>query len=145
MLSAGKDAGIQVLGVKANTEQELMTAIQEVLDHSAVFVMVADATLYSQLSIKNLLVQSLKRGVPVMGISTTYTRAGALFSVECDYADLGKQAGELVEKIMRNEPVAGLKPAAPRQVRFTVNLAVAGRLGITIPEAVVARAREVVE
>jgi putative tryptophan/tyrosine transport system substrate-binding protein len=145
MLRCDNKEDLQIIGSRANSEQELAQTLEKVLGQSEVFMMMADAVLYSKSSIKNLFIQGLKRGVPIMGLSATYTRAGALFSVECNYTDVGRQTGQLVEKVLRGELIIGLKPVAPQQVRYTVNLVVAARLGITIPESVIAKASEVVK
>jgi putative ABC transport system substrate-binding protein len=75
--------------------------------------------------------------VPIVGLSSSYTRAGALASFEADYADMGRQAAEMALRIAGGQSPRAIKPSGPRRVKTSINLAVAERLGIAFdPEAI---------
>jgi len=84
---------------------------------------------------------SFENKIPVLGLSERHTQMGALVSLSHGGAkDMGKQAGELVNKMLgkTGPPPAG--PVVPRQVKLTVNLKTAGKLDIEVPDSIIRRA-----
>lgn len=94
---------------------------------------IPDNTVCRPAVIKRLLLDSLKSGVPVMGISPSYARAGALLALSCEYRDIGKQAGEIAARVLKGETCSDIGIIAPRKEKLYLNQAVAHRLGIKIP------------
>jgi len=65
--------------------------------------MVADTKIYFPKSIEHLLREGLSRKIPVIGLSSSYTKAGSLISFDCDYEDLGRQTAEFALRILAGE------------------------------------------
>ena len=103
-----------------------------------------DTTVCQPTVVKQLLRRSLRAGVPVMGISPSYVKAGALLAVSCDYEDIGRQTAELCAAAIAGEPPSAQCSLPPRKVVLSLNLAVAGRLRISIDGDVIAQAGTVV-
>jgi len=135
--------GLTVIGRQIDSEKQLPDALEEMSRRIDCFLMLPDSKLYSPISVKHLLLQSLRDGFPVVGLSSHYTRAGALFSFDCDYDDLGRQAAEFVSRIRNGEGPAHIPPSTPRKTRLSLNELAAGRLGIRISSEVVSQASEV--
>jgi putative ABC transport system substrate-binding protein len=76
-------------------------------------------------------------------LAASYSRAGALISFEADYRDIGRQAGAMALRIIDGENPASIKPATPRGIKTSLNLAVAKRLRISLDAAAVKEAAEV--
>lgn len=93
--------------------------------------------------IKYILLSSLKHKIPVMGISPSYARAGALLALSCDYEDIGRQSGEISIRILNEESPADIPISAPRKTKLYLNQLVADRLGIKIPRKIIGAAAEV--
>jgi putative ABC transport system substrate-binding protein len=101
----------------------------------------ADTGLYSEATVRSLLLSALRRRVPVFGYSPAFVRAGALVGVGIDPAGQGSQAARLA--------IAALSSAPPvregaAKAEIAVNLVVAGKLLLDLPAALVARADHVV-
>ncbi len=138
-----KDTGLQLVGREIASVKEFPDAFKEISRQIDSFLMIADTRIYFQKSIEYLLSESLKNRLPVIGLSSSYTRAGALFSFDMDYIDLGRRAGEIAAKIMVGERPANMVRSRPDSIRFSLNLVVAERLGIKIPPRVLREASEV--
>jgi putative ABC transport system substrate-binding protein len=74
--------------------------------------------------------ESVKQRFPVIGLSRFYTKDGALLSFDCDYKDLGRQAGEIAMRIIEGAKPQEIHPVAPRKLSYSLNMAVAEKFGI---------------
>jgi putative ABC transport system substrate-binding protein len=71
-------------------------------------------------------------------------RSGALATLFCDYADVGRQTGELVRRVLDGARPEDLPVAGPRKVSLGLNLRTAQHLGLDVSPPLVAGALEVV-
>lgn len=105
--------------------------------------MVPDSMLKSSAVVKHLLIATFKAGIPVMGVSPGYVKAGALFALSCDYEDIGRQAGEISLQVLSERHAKILPPARPRISNLYVNLAVARKLRVPIQKKILSEAHTV--
>ncbi len=132
---------IHVLRIVAALDLDLKTApvtnIKEIPGIGSMGIdalwFIPDNTVCRPAVIKRLLLDSLKSGVPVMGISPSYAKAGALLALSCEYGDIGRQAGEIAVRILKGEKCSDIGIIAPRAEKLYLNQAVADRLKIKIP------------
>ena len=62
-----------------------------------------------------------------------------------DYTDLYRRAGRYAGRILKGGKPAEMSMEQPREFRLVVNLKTAKALGITVPQAVLVRADEVIQ
>jgi putative tryptophan/tyrosine transport system substrate-binding protein len=122
------------------SEKELPEALKDLAWRIDSFLMIPDPKIYSPHSVEYVLLEGLRNKFSVVGLSSFYTKAGALISFDCDYADLGRQSADLAVKVLNGE---GPFLVFPRKVKYSLNLLTAERLGISIPEKVLSEAGEV--
>ncbi len=70
-------------------------------------------------------------------------KAGALFALSCDNADIGRQSGQLTVKILNGTQPTDLPVTVPTKIRLAINLKTAKRIGLKIPSQIVVQANEV--
>lgn len=113
------------------------------LTHIDVFWFIADTVVCQPVLVKKILQDCFKHKVPVIGLSPYYVKAGALFSLNCDYKDIGRQAGELGIRILQGEKPGDIQVNAPRKIVLYLNQTVAERLSVRIPVEVRKEAHKV--
>jgi putative ABC transport system substrate-binding protein len=106
---------------------------------------VADSIVLTPETAKPILLFSLRHRIPFVGLSLPWVKAGALYALDRDYEDVGRQCGEIAARLLRGEPPSAIPPVPPRRVEYFVNRRTAEQLRIELAPDVLRGAREVVE
>lgn len=96
----------------------------------------ADTLTMAPQSAKQMLLSGFRHKVPVVGLSDPWVKAGALYALDWDFEDIGRQCAQMA-----------LKPGAalvyPRTVRLSLNLRTARFLKLDPGEALLKQASQV--
>lgn len=109
LASSFSRAGLQGVFEVIQDKAELADAVQSVLSSSDVFLALPDAEAINNQTVKFILLASYRRGVPVVGYSASFVKAGAAFAMVSSPAQIGKEAAQMV-----HESLPGRKLPAPR-------------------------------
>ena len=104
---------------------------------------VADPNLFNPQSTRYILLQALKRNLPLMGFSRHVVESGALFAIDFDYKAIGRQAGAIACAVLDGHSPSTIPVSVPDIPWFHYNAKTAERLGVVIPDELVAVAKEV--
>jgi len=83
--------------------------------------------------------------LPSVGPNRTFVESGGLVSYGPNLEDQYRRVAAYADRILKGEKPADLPVQAPTKYELLVNLKTAKALGITIPQAVLARADQVIE
>ncbi len=108
----------------------LSKALQEILRSSEVLLALPDAAVYNSSTIRNILLATYRNGVPVIGFSPGYVKAGALCAVFSTPTQIATQAAALIRQFDDTHVL----PAAqfPQEFEVMVNEQVVRSLGLQI-------------
>jgi putative ABC transport system substrate-binding protein len=140
-----KDLGLDLLPQQVHRPRDLPLALRELARDADLIWAPSDRTVINENTAKQFIVFSFQNRIPLSGDSTGLVKAGALFSLERDYADIGKQAGELAAQILGGAAPATLPPEPPRRLLYSVNLKTARHMRIQLSDEVVQNAARAFE
>ena len=123
--------GFELLSQKVTTESDFANKFNSLTAADYCFIMIPDGV-YSSQTIKLVLLEGLKNRFPVVGLSPFFTKAGALLSFDCDYEDHGKQVAEIALSILNGAKPSDIKPVRPKKIKYTLNMAIAAKIGVDI-------------
>jgi putative ABC transport system substrate-binding protein len=83
--------------------------------------------------------------LPAVYNERSFVAAGGLISYGPDYVDQYRLAAGYVDRILKGEKPADLPVQAPTKYELAINLKTAKTLGLTVPNALIGRADEVIE
>ena len=78
-----------------------------------------------------------------MGFSRNLVESGALFALDFDYKDIGRQAGKIALKVLSGGSPSNISVAVPGIIWFHYNERTAKHINVEVPEDLIAIAKEV--
>ncbi len=88
---------------------------------------------------------ALAAGLPTIGEATSMARDGCLIGYGTNRVVFRRRAADFVARILRGTPPGELPIEQPTVFELTINLVTAKKLGLDIPQSILARADEVIE
>jgi len=83
--------------------------------------------------------------LPAIYGNPIFAQSGGLMVFSPDYVDIYRRAAEFVDRILKGEKPGDLPVQEPDKFTLSVNLKAARAIGLSLPQALVARADEVIE
>ena len=141
-INAANNSGVTLVTEKAQSTKEVPSALTRNIQNKIdAFWMIPDITVYSLETVEFLLLFFLEHQIPIISFSEKYVEFGALMSISIDPFDIGNQAGEMAKKILSNSGEQDVQRIDARKAVILINLKMAKKLGITIDEKVLAKAK----
>jgi len=143
--AAGQALGVKILIVNASTDGEIKQAFSEAMQRGADALLVHVDALFNDRGEYQIADLAAQYRLPTMMANDTFPGRGGLISYGADTYDLNRQAGVYIGRILRGEKPADLPVVQPSTFALRVNLKTAKALGLSIPEAFLLLADEVIE
>jgi len=140
-----KNMNLSFTAKPVNSEREVPDALKYLLKNVDVLWSVADSTVFGSQSTKYILMTTLKSGVPFVGLSPAFVKAGALMALSYDYPDIGKQSAEIAIRVLKGENPGLIPISVPRKIYLSINLKTSTHLGLRIPDYIIKTAYEVIK
>jgi len=144
-LSAAQKIGINLIAVQVQSEKEIPQAIDSLCKVSDALWSIADQRVYTPQSTRYIILQTLRNRIPMMGFSQALVEAGGLFTLDYDFKDIGRQAGEIALRVLGGASPGAIPATTPGIIYFKYNEKTADRIKIKLPDDLLAIAKEVVK
>lgn len=145
-MRAGSLAGFQPQTRRVSSTEELLPALDKLLERSDVLLTLPDPVASSPTTARSILLSSYRLRRPVFAYSRAYVEAGALAAVFSSPEDIARDIGDwLREQPVAPHPVTLPEARGPAYFAIAVNRQVARSLNLTIADdsTLLARLREV--
>ena len=143
--ATGGKLGVQLLTVSVSTVADFDGAFAKMAHDRVGAVLVHGAALTARHNNPLLAELALKYRLPTMFGVRDNVVAGGLMSYAADHLDLTRRAAVYIDKILKGAKPADLPVEQASKYQLVINLKTAKALGLTIPQAVLRRADEVIE
>ena len=123
---------IEITAREVRHPQEVPELLVEMKGSCNLLWMLPDATVITPETVEFLLRFSQQNGTPVVTFAGKYVDTGALVSLDVDGFDLGKQGGEMANRILDGARVSDIPNTEARKAVIKINRKVANKLGINL-------------
>lgn len=139
--AAAANYGFEIVESGIATAADIPLAADNLLAKVDCLNNLTDNTVVSSLPV--ILEKAAEKNIPVFGSEVEQVKIGCLATVGLDYYDLGMQTGAIAAQVLSGEKKASeINYEIISEASFYGNTAVAGNLGITLPEDLVSSAKE---
>jgi len=135
--------GMEIVEAPAPKSADVQAAAQSLVGKADVIYVPTDNTIVSAL--ESVIGVGTDNKLPVFAGDTDSVKRGAIAAVGFDYYDVGRQTGKIVARILKGEKPGDIAVQGVEITQLFVNPGAAQKMGVTIPEAVIAKAKEVVK
>ena len=142
--STARTLGLQLHILNASTERDFDTVFATFAQLRADALVIAPDAMFISRS-EQLGALTLQHAVPAITQFREFAAAGGLMSYGGSFTEAARQVGVYAGRILKGEKPADLPVQQSTKAELIINLKTAKALGITVPQALVSRADEVIE
>jgi len=144
IMSAAQKVGIQIVLAEAGKVQEIEREFAMMTkEHANAAIILADGFFLQES--RSIAAQALKHRLPSISQLREYTEAGGLMSYGPNAVDNLRRAATYVDKILKGAKPGELPFEQPTRYHLVINHKTAMTLGLTIPQALLRQADEVIQ
>lgn len=143
--ASAKNLGLELVAIAVDSPRELPTALKNLLRQVDVLWALPDPDVLSPQTAREMLLASFRKRIPLIGSSASWTRSGALYSLERDYGAVGTQVGEMAVKILNGTPVSDIYPSEPAAISYTLNTRTADHMRLDLGRKLLSNSQAVFE
>lgn len=136
-------SGLELVPIAVNDPKDLPAALDSLAATTDGLWSVADPNLFDPRATRYILLNTIRKGIPLMGFSRHVVESGALFALDFDYKAIGFQAGGLACRVIVGEDPAQIPVTMADVIWFHYNEKTAKHINLPVPEELVAIAKEV--
>jgi len=135
--------GLTIVEAAAPKSSDVLAATQSLVGKVDVIYVPTDNTIVTAL--EAVIQVGIDNQLPVYAGDTDSVPRGAIAALGFNYYDVGRQTGKIVLRVLKGEKPGDIAVEGVEITELHVNPGAAAKMGVTIPEAVVKRAKMVVQ
>ena len=130
--NTAKGENIKIVSHGVSSPKDLQAGLKQISRSADVLLALPDQTVYSGKTAKEVLLFSYRNRIPFVGLSSFWVKAGALYALDVDYGDLGRQAAELAKKFIVGDSLEKAQIFYPEKVGYSLNIKTKNHLRLDI-------------
>lgn len=132
-----KSVGISIVSEEVHGEQEVAKALKALEHKIDALWLIPDNTVLTENTLDFLISATLEANIPVVGFSAGLVQSGAVVGTYLNYADIGRQAASLSQRLLHKMPPSLLGTIVPPDhVHQAINRKSGAYLGLQIDSTV---------
>ncbi|MBY4675194.1 ABC transporter substrate-binding protein [Marinobacterium arenosum] len=139
----GAKMGIEIVEAPAPKSSDVMVACQKLVGKVQAIYTPLDNTIITAL--ESAIKVGIDAQIPVFSADTDSVERGSVAALGFNYADLGRQTGEMVLRVLNGEQPGQIPVQIAEGTNLYVNTKTARMMGVEIPESVLSRATKVIQ
>ncbi len=139
----GSAMGYEIVEAPAPKSSDVLAAAESLVGKADVIYVPTDNTIVS--AFEAVVKVGIDNQIPVYAGDTDSAKRGAIAALGFNYYDVGRQTGKIVLRVLKGEKPGDIPVEGVQITELFVNPGAAAKMGVTIPDAVIARAKEVVK
>jgi putative tryptophan/tyrosine transport system substrate-binding protein len=141
--AAARTLGVEVAPLEIRRAQDIAPGFEALKAQADALYLTGNALIAANRT--RIITFALGARLPMIFNNREFVQAGGLISYGPNYSDLFRRAAELVDKLLRGTKPRDIPVEQPTKFELVLNLTTAKAIGLTIPEAFLLRADEVIE
>jgi putative ABC transport system substrate-binding protein len=118
---AARRMGLELIAEVVDAPHGVPRAINKLKNRVDFMWSVADGNVFTRETVRALLLVSLRKKLPLMGLSPAFVKAGALFSISIDPDMVGRQAAGLTMDVLGGERPSNIPVSVPADGDLLIN------------------------
>lgn len=139
-----KGLGLELVARRVTSPSDIPAALAAIAGSADVLWGIPDDVVLNAETAKAVVLSTLRSKLPLVGLSAQWVRAGALFALDRDYADLGVQTADAAVRILDGTSPRAVGTVRPRRMLYSVNARSAELMRISLGAEQLRGATEVV-
>ncbi len=131
--AAALEQGLELVSIRVTEARQLPEALDEIAKRTGVLWGWPDDLVLNVRTAKLILLFSYRNRVPLVGLSSAWVKAGALYALDWDFTDLGRQCADQVGQILAGVSPQSIEPGSPRRMNFSLNQRAMRHLKLEVP------------
>lgn len=138
-----ENLNLEIVPFLTSSEREVPEALEQLQKKTQGLWAIADPNIYTSQTTQFILLYALRNRLPVMGVNPSFVQNGALFTLACDYKDIGRQSGEVALEILSGKDPKLIPVLVPRIIYLYLNLKTAEHIDLEISSDLISVAKEI--
>ena len=141
--AAARTVDVAIIPLAIERPEDIAPAFERLKAGAEALLVLGDPFVHTHR--QRIITFALAARLPTMFSQREYVEVAGLMSYGPNFAELNRRAADYVDKILRGAKPGDLPVEQPTKFDLIINLTTAKALGLTIPEAFLLRADEVIE
>ena len=138
-----RSPGLELSAEKVSSPREIPPALELLGRKVDVLWGIPDKLVFTQQTAKEILLFSFRNRIPFIGLSSSWVKAGALYALDWNYRNVGKECGDRAVAILQGNKADPYSPDAVKGIIYSLNLKAAERMKIAFPADILKEAMNV--
>jgi putative tryptophan/tyrosine transport system substrate-binding protein len=132
IMQAAVSRGIDITAKEVRKPKDVPDMLERMKGSFNLFWMLPDPSVVTADTVEYLLLFTQQYRVPIVTFADKYLQMGAMISLDIDSFDLGKQGGEIANRIIAGGKISDIPYTSARKPLLRVNHKIATKLGINL-------------